>query len=65
MRYLILVGQMKKSFNKMKLAYPVNEGLVIFSKDKTSVKVFASYDRCLTTKEILGDRTNDTNAVDC
>jgi hypothetical protein len=28
----------------MKLAYPVNEGW-IFSKDKTSIKMFASYDK--------------------
>ena len=28
----------------MKLAYPINEGW-IFSKDKTSIKMFASYDK--------------------
>ena len=46
-----------KEFNKMKLAYPVNEGW-LYSKDKTSVKVFASYDLDPTTKEMTyGDRT--------
>jgi hypothetical protein len=34
----------KNEFEKMKLAYPVNEGW-IFSKDKTSIKMFASYDK--------------------
>ena len=33
-----------REFNKMKLAKPVNEGWV-FSKDKDSVKIFASYDK--------------------
>ena len=33
-----------KEFENMKLAYPVNEGW-IFSKDKTSIKMFASYDK--------------------
>ena len=47
----------EKEFNKMKLAYPVNEGW-LFSKDKHHVKVFASYDLDATTKEItFGDRT--------
>ena len=32
----------KTEFEKMKLAYPVNEGW-IFSKDKKSIKMFASY----------------------
>ena len=46
-----------REFNKMKLARPVNEGWV-FSKDKDSVKIFASYDLDPTTKEItFGDRT--------
>ena len=46
-----------REFNKMKLAYPVNEGW-LYSKDKTSVKVFASYDLDPTTKEMTyGDRT--------
>jgi len=46
-----------RQFNKMKLARPVNEGWV-FSKDKESIKIFASYDRDSDTKEItFGDRT--------
>ena len=46
-----------KQFNRMKLATPVNEGW-IYSKDKNTVKVFASYDRDEDTKEItFGDRT--------
>ena len=41
----------------MKLAKPVNEGWV-FSKDKDSVKIFASYDKDPITNEItFGDRT--------
>ena len=41
----------------MKLAKPVNEGWV-FSKDKVSVKIFASYDLDPITKEMtFGDRT--------
>ena len=41
----------------MKLAKPINEGWV-FSKDKDSVKIFASYDLDPNTKEItFGDRT--------
>jgi DNA-dependent RNA polymerase auxiliary subunit epsilon len=34
----------EKEFQKMKLAKPVNEGW-IFSKDKHSIKMFASYDK--------------------
>ena len=34
----------EKEFEKMKLANPVNEGWV-FSKDKTAIKLFASYDK--------------------
>ena len=46
-----------KQFNRMKLAYPVNEGW-LFSKDKNHIKVFASYDKDEDTKEItFGDRT--------
>ena len=46
-----------KEFNRMKLATPVNEGWV-YSKDKNTVKVFASYDKDEDTKEItFGDRT--------
>ena len=33
-----------KEFDKMKLAMPVNEGW-LYSKDKTSIKMFASYDK--------------------
>ena len=33
-----------KEFDKMKLATPVNEGW-LFSKDKKSIKLFASYDK--------------------
>jgi len=32
-----------KEFDKMKLARPVNEGW-LYSKDKNSIKLFASYD---------------------
>ena len=46
-----------RDFNRMKLAKPINEGW-LFSKDKNSVKVFASYDIDPVTKEItFGDRT--------
>ena len=34
----------EKEFDKMKLAKPVNEGW-LYSKDKTSLKLFASYDK--------------------
>ena len=34
----------EKEFDKMKLARPVNEGW-LYSKDKESVKLFASYDK--------------------
>ena len=34
----------EKEFNKMKLATPVNEGW-LYSKDKDSIKLFASYDK--------------------
>ena len=33
-----------KEFDKMKLAKPVNEGW-LYSKDKNSIKLFASYDK--------------------
>ena len=47
----------EKGFNKMKLAFPVNEGW-LFSKDRHHVKVFASYDKDADTSEItFGDRT--------
>ena len=46
-----------KEFNRMKLAFPVNEGW-LFSKDKDTIKMFASYDKDEDTKEItFGDRT--------
>jgi len=46
-----------REFTKMKLAKPINEGWV-FSKDKDSVKIFASYDKDPVTNEItFGDRT--------
>ena len=34
----------EKEFDRMKLARPVNEGW-LYSKDKESVKLFASYDK--------------------
>ena len=47
----------EKQFQRMKLAFPVNEGW-LFSKDKHHIKVFASYDKDPDTKEItFGDRT--------
>ena len=52
MRYPILVGLMIESFTKMKLAKPINEGW-LFSKDKNSVKIFASYDLDPNTKKLL------------
>ena len=46
-----------REFNRMKLAFPVNEGW-LFSKDKHNIKIFASYDKDEDTKEItFGDRT--------
>ena len=33
----------EKGFNKMKLAFPVNEGW-LFSKDNDTIKIFAGYD---------------------
>ena len=45
----------EKEFKNMKLASPVNEGW-IFSKDRKSIKLFASYDK--DDNEItFGDRT--------
>ena len=46
----------KTEFEKMKLAYPFNEGW-IFSKDKTSIKMFASYDKDDSGNISFGDRT--------
>ena len=46
-----------KEFDKMKLAFPVNEGW-LFSKDRYTIKMFASYDRDAETNELtFGDRT--------
>ena len=46
-----------REFNRMKLAFPVNEGW-LFSKDKDNIKIFASSDKDEDTKEItFGDRT--------
>ena len=47
----------EKQFQRMKLAFPVNEGW-LFSKDRYTIKMFASYDRDADTNEItFGDRT--------
>ena len=45
-----------KQFNKMKLAFPVNEGW-LYNKDKYAVKLFASYDRDDDGTLTFGDRT--------
>ena len=46
-----------KEFDRMKLGSPVHEGW-LYSEDKDSIKVFASYDKDEDTKEItFGDRT--------
>ena len=45
-----------KEFDKMKFARPVNEGW-LYSKDKNSVKLFASYDREDEGSFSFGDRT--------
>jgi len=46
-----------KEFHRMKLAFPVNEGW-LFSKDRSTIKMFASYDIDHDTNEItFGDRT--------
>ena len=45
-----------KQFNKMKLAFPVNEGW-LYTKDKKAVKLFASYDRDEDGSLTFGDRT--------
>ena len=47
----------EKQFLRMKLAFPVNEGW-LFSKDRYTIKIFASYDWDEDTKDItFGDRT--------
>ena len=45
-----------KQFHRMKLATPVNEGW-LYSKDKDSIKVFASYDKDEDGTLTFGDRT--------
>ena len=45
-----------KEFDKMRLARPVNEGW-LYSKDKNSIKLFASYDREDDGSFTFGDRT--------
>ena len=45
-----------KEFDRMKLARPVKEGW-LYSKDKNSVKLFASYDREDDGSFSFGDRT--------
>ena len=46
----------EKGFNKMKLAYPVNEGW-LYNKDRYAIKLFASYDRDEDGSLTFGDRT--------
>ena len=46
----------EKGFNKMKLAYPVNEGW-LYNKDRFAIKLFASYDREEDGSLTFGDRT--------
>ena len=46
----------EKEVSKMKLARPVNEGW-LYSKDKKSIKLFASYDREEDGSFSFGDRT--------
>ena len=46
----------EKGFNRMKLAFPVNEGWV-FEKTKDHIKIFASYDKDEDGSFTFGDRT--------
>ena len=46
----------EKGFNKMKLAYPVNEGW-LYNKDKYAIKLFASYEKEDDGSLTFGDRT--------
>ena len=46
----------EKGFNKMKLAFPGNEGW-LYNKDKYAFKLFASYDREADGALTFGDRT--------
>ena len=50
-----------KEFDKMKLARPVNEGW-LYSKDKNSIKLFASYDKD-DDGITFGDRDDDSSTV--
>jgi len=45
-----------KEFEKMRLSYPVNEGW-LYSRDKKSIKLFASFDREDDGTFSFGDRT--------
>ena len=45
-----------KEFDRMKLARPINEGW-LYSKDKNSIKLFASYDKEDDGSFSFGDRT--------
>ena len=45
-----------KQFDRMKLASPVNEGW-LYSKDKKTIKLFASFDRDDDGTLAFGDRT--------
>ena len=45
-----------KEFDKMKLSFPVNEGW-LYSKDKKSIKLFASFDLDDDGSLSFGDRT--------
>ena len=46
----------EKEFDKMSLAKPINEGW-LYSKDKKSIKLFASYDKEDDGSFTFGDRT--------
>ena len=46
----------EKEFDKMSLAKPINEGW-LYSKDKKSIKLFASYDKEDDGSFSFGDRT--------
>ena len=45
-----------RQFNKMRLAYPVNEGW-LYNKDRFAIKLFDSYDRDEDGSLTFGDRT--------
>ena len=45
-----------KEFDKMKLSYPINEGWM-YSKDRDSIKLFASFDQEEDGTLTFGDRT--------